>query len=241
MADLNVESQNKVILASMNFTSISEQTFTTLLNKCTVHEQSSILKYKHRIDQLRSLLAIIQIKYCFKNYFNLEKDINIIKNPYGKPKVVGWSGDISISHTGDWIFTGICTTGRIGVDIECLNPFPLLKGTEELFLSEKELSFFQANQNSEESKDYLLTMWTLKEAYLKEIGIGLTMINPTSLSFNCPPKKSHFTYQGAKGISELNTYNVDGVAKASVSTSSIKRPSIQFYKHYQNHMLAEML
>ena len=103
----------------------------------------------------------------------------IQKDNYGNPKVVGWAGDISISHSADWIFTGISNTGRIGVDIECLNPFPLIKGSEVLFLSEKELILFQKIQNLEESRNYLLSLWTLKEAYLKEVGTGLTQVNPT--------------------------------------------------------------
>ncbi|MBK3495751.1 hypothetical protein JFL43_12975 [Viridibacillus sp. YIM B01967] len=90
MAVLKVDQPNKVVLAVMNFTSISERTFTMLLDTCTVYEQQSILKYKQRIDQLRSLLAITQIKNCFKNYFNREKEITIKKDAYGKPKAVGW-------------------------------------------------------------------------------------------------------------------------------------------------------
>ena len=229
-----------VVLAVMKFTAISDRIFFTLLNNCTADEQKSILKYKQRTDQLRSLLAIIQIKYCFKNYIDFEKEITIKKDTHGNPKAVGWVGDISISHSADWIFTGISTTGRIGIDIECLKPFPFLKGSEILFLSKTELSFFQTIQNLEESRNYLLSMWTLKEAYLKEVGIGLTQINPTSLSFDFTPKnkENSFTYNG---VSLLNTYDIDGVAKAAVSTSSISCPSINFYKHDQQNMLTDML
>lgn len=237
MADLNLKGQNEIVLALLNFTSISEQTFRTLLSMCTLNEQSSVLKYKHHIDQLRSLLAIIQIKFCFKNYIHWESDITIIKDSNGKPRVTGWKGDISISHSAEWIFTGICTKGTIGVDIESLNPFPFINGSEQLFLSEKELCYLKNNLSLKEYKHYLLTMWTLKEAYLKEQGKGLSMVNPTSLSFNYTPKKSCFIYHGEKDSSTLATYDLDGVAIASISTSSIDRSSIQFYKHDQRHML----
>lgn len=237
MADLDLEEQNEIVLALLNITSISEQTFRTLLSMCTMNEQSSILKYKHRIDQLRSLLAIIQIKFCFKNYIQWDNDITIIKDSNGKPRVTCWEGDISISHSAEWIFTGICTKGTIGVDIENLNPFPFIKGSEQLFLSEKELCYLKNNLSFEESKHYLLTMWTLKEAYMKEQGKGLSMVNPTSLSFNYTSKKNCFFYHGEKDSSTLTTYDLDGVAIASISTSSVDRSSIQFYKHDQRKML----
>lgn len=231
---------NMVVLAVMKFTAISDRIFFSLLDGCTVDEQKSILKYKLRSDQIRSLLAIIQIKYCFKKYINSEQEIMIKKDIYGNPNVVGWVGDISISHSADWIFTGISSFGRIGIDIECQNPFPFLKGSEVLFLSKTDLSVYQTIQNLEESRNYLLSMWTLKEAYLKEVGIGLNQINPTSLSFDYMPKNTgdNFTYNG---VSLLHTYDIDGVAKAAVSTSLTHCPSIYFYKHEQQSMLTEML
>ncbi|KAB2332153.1 4'-phosphopantetheinyl transferase superfamily protein [Cytobacillus depressus] len=233
----------KAVIALMNFTPVSEQTFNELLDKCSVDERESILKYKQPLDQLRSLLAVIQIKYCWKKYFNVERELSIKKDKYGKPKVDQWIGDISISHSAEWIFTGISSEGKIGVDIESLNPFPFLEGTEELFLSEKELSFFRTIRNVEESKRYLLTLWTLKEAYLKEVGIGLTQLNLTSLSFNYngKSKSKYFTYDGANGISILRTFDIDRATQASVSTSSIISPFIHYYRHDQKRVISAFI
>lgn len=234
--------QNMVVLALTRYIPIAEQSFSAFLDQCTIDERKSVFAYKHREDQLRSLLAITQLKYCFKT--NFEKNITIIKNRYGKPKAVNWVGGISISHSKEWILTGISTHGNIGVDIEDLHPFPLIKGSEIIFLSENELSSFRSIQNRHAALDYLLTIWTLKEAYLKELGSGFIKTNPTSLSFNDRFKNNEecFTYNGLTGVSTLYTYRMDNRnARVSVSISGKVVPRIQFYQINHQSFLDELL
>lgn len=111
-------------------------------------------------------------------------------NPFGKPDIISprLNTCFNISHSEDVSVVTVSDCGAIGVDIEKLAP----QGLEELplhVLSEaekKRLELLDGPLKYETFLDY----WTLKEAYAKAVGKGVSLefeklevsLNPLSLS-----------------------------------------------------------
>ncbi len=90
----------------------------------------------------------------------------IIKDKHGKPYLEGNPLYFSVSHTGIYFIVAICKGAPIGVDIEEIRPINDIESIKKAVLSAKE-------QKSCESLKDFYRYWTLKEAYLKALGIGI--------------------------------------------------------------------
>lgn len=88
----------------------------------------------------------------------------------GRPRLAGWAGDFSISHTAGLTVCALRPEGRVGVDVERLGPVKI----EELRLGfgPDEWADIQAAPDSGLA---LLRIWTAKEAALKADGRGLAV------------------------------------------------------------------
>jgi len=107
-------------------------------------------KYKKDINSLEISNTLLE-KYYGKEYF-------CIKNNKGKP-IVNQRYSIGIAHPNNIIIIGISELD-IGIDIEISRKLSNL--TIELFMSK------------EDYKDInYISLWNIKEAFLKKIGIGL--------------------------------------------------------------------
>jgi hypothetical protein len=107
-----------------------------------------------------SRYAIIQ-EYALTN-----KEIQIRRHAYGKPYIKDYSQiHYNISHSGEWVVVAIGKS-PIGIDVENRREDWDLIGERVFSESEKYWS-----QNSYKRKAIL---WTIKEAYVKYLGIGLS-------------------------------------------------------------------
>lgn len=76
--------------------------------------------------------------------------------------------DFNLSHTGPWIALAICQQGRVGLDLETIDPtFPALEIAREFFLSD-ECRWLSAGPI-----DRFFYLWTAKEALMKATGSGM--------------------------------------------------------------------
>lgn len=103
-----------------------------------------------------------------------DKDIIFARNSYGKP-FFNCKYKFSITHTGTLVFIAI-SDADIGIDAEIIRELnPKIK--DKIVCDDETV-----NSNMD-----LLTLWTIKEAYYKYIGTGVT--NPKSISINEIKKK----------------------------------------------------
>lgn len=116
-------------------------------------------------DKLRCIGAGLMLKYIFDKY-HVEYS-RLIKNQYGKLYIDNF--DIlkfNISHSGDYV---VCTYGssESGVDIEKnINGMDIAKR----FFTKQEYQIISTGKSN-----MFTRIWTLKEAYVKERGMGLTI------------------------------------------------------------------
>lgn len=85
-------------------------------------------------------------------------------NSYGKPYIVGWNKDFSISHTRDISVVAVASEA-IGIDIEDI-------GRDIDLEKFKRTKFLNFDEGAYNNKEEFLMRFTALEAYLKYIGKG---------------------------------------------------------------------
>ena len=118
---------------------------------------------------VRSLLSryaqVLPEQWCFAT------------NPYGRPEIVAPALDtplyFNLSHTVAHVVVAIARVARIGIDIESRVPDGFETLAEDFF-SEREISWLREASGQQATRDRFLTLWTLKEAYIKALGTGLS-------------------------------------------------------------------
>ena len=106
--------------------------------------------------------------------------IKVATESSGAP-IIRWPGghtpSVSISHTRHYAASAVAVAGQVGVDIERVEPRPL--DQVRFFVSPEELPLLDSFLGGGETA--LTGLWTLKEAALKAIRVGLR-IPPTAVT-----------------------------------------------------------
>lgn len=163
---------------------LDNNTFHHLLSLVKAEKAAQILRYKFKPDAIRSLYGELLLISGLKADFQIDySKINICKNKYGKPFIENQE-DIyyNLSHSGEWVVCAL-HTNEIGVDVEQVKTIDFDFATH--FFTKSESDFlFQSNYTDQTSAFY--DLWTLKEAYIKYKGKGLS-IPLDSFSFTFDP------------------------------------------------------
>ncbi|MBM7604833.1 4'-phosphopantetheinyl transferase [Metabacillus crassostreae] len=149
----------------------SEMIFVELYRHASFYEKKYLEKYQFFKQKYDSLLGISLLKMMQIN--ELGSSYALSHTDSGKPYFVGYSGEISISHSDGTVAVGL-STGKFGIDIES----KLVNIDGSLFLSEHEQVFIQQQTD----KNLLTKLWVLKESYVKALGCGF-LLSPTMISF----------------------------------------------------------
>ena len=146
---------------------LEDRMFFSLLELIEEEDRKQILRYQFWQDRQRSLLGHLLSRYAIiQEYALTNKEIQIRRHAYGKPYIKDYSQiHYNISHSGEWVVVAIGKS-PIGIDVENRREDWDLIGERVFSESEKYWS-----QNSYKRKAIL---WTIKEAYVKYLGIGLS-------------------------------------------------------------------
>lgn len=139
-------------------------------------------------DKIQSILAEALLRYILHIRCNIKQSEIVFKyNTYGKPYLSEIKNvHFNLSHSGEWVVCGICDN-PIGIDIEKINE----RDSTSLWscLSSEEYRYI-LGQPKENQKDSFYKIWTLKESYIKYMGIGLSI---SIGSFSCRIGKKDIT------------------------------------------------
>jgi 4'-phosphopantetheinyl transferase len=105
-------------------------------------------------------------------------DWRFTANKYGKPSIDSVDHHLaalsfSITHTTGWVACGVTLGGALGVDIERTDRSLAVMEIARRCFSEKEAAWLR-QFTYEMRRVRFVELWTLKEAYLKATGIGLS-------------------------------------------------------------------
>lgn len=155
-------------------------------------EKQRIAKFVFKKDFKASLIGRLMIRKFLTFATNLPYDeINIIRDDRGKP-IFSTSGsvnlDFNVSHHGNYtVLSGEIGGNKLGVDVmqigysggKSLNEFFRIMNRQ---FSVSEWSIIRNSANEHDQISTFCRNWSLKESYVKAIGVGIT-INLQDISF----------------------------------------------------------
>jgi len=147
-------------------------------------EVSRIGKFYFRRDAHSSLIGRLLLRKCVQDSLGARNDeIRFERDGYNKPILVRpLSNNLSlnVSHQGDFVVLAADTEARIGVDVMKLE-YSGGKDVNEFFrLMTQQFSgnewtnIRKAKEEGEQVKAFM-RHWTLKESYVKAVGLGLNL------------------------------------------------------------------
>lgn len=152
---------------------LSSRQKTALESFLSPREKETTSRFKREQDIEESLLSKY-FKRKITSYLlgKSEKQIDFQENEYGRPFVSTPNTDIelNVSHSGDWLVVATGSGGGIGIDVERVADVDL-DVCYNCFI-DTELDYIWKSDSGKLERFFQL--WTLKEAYLKYLGTGLS-------------------------------------------------------------------
>ncbi|NEW81816.1 MAG: 4'-phosphopantetheinyl transferase superfamily protein [Mariniphaga sp.] len=163
---LNKNEDAMVIIYGTDF-HINSPTFPEILTHEELIYSEKFKNGGHKISWLscRATLRLILGNYLNKN----PTEVELKKGRFGKLYLPATDLFFNVSHSNNAFLLGFSVGGRIGVDIELLDGSEDLSSMVSYAFSEVEAKSCNYGQKCERFTE----IWTLKEAFLKAIGIGL--------------------------------------------------------------------
>jgi len=140
----------------------------------SVDETARLGKYRSRDAAERYVVTRSLVRIVLSERLGLPaREIQVSRTDTGKP-VVTESVHFNVSHSGDLILLALSGERPIGVDIERRRQIPRVHALTERWLTAVErgdLARLRAAGASD--SDAFLRIWSLKEARLKALGVGI--------------------------------------------------------------------
>lgn len=95
------------------------------------------------------------------------------RNEKGKPYITHHPLKFNLSHSGHWAVLALAPDIELGVDIEQIRDSRDLMGIAEHYYHPDELAQLQQKPDAEKVS-FFYQLWTLKEALLKAMGVGIS-------------------------------------------------------------------
>ncbi|GEM_PF-1317757 len=172
--------------------------------------RKKIQSFYHKEDCIRSLLGYMMLKKVSPQFDQYANSLSFTK--YGKPFIQNQDlFHFNISHSKRWVVLAV-SKDEIGVDIEYIKPvcFDTMKGA----LTEEEYTKLQSLPKYEAEK-YFYKIWTVKESFLKMIGIGLSL-SPNRLQTNVYVEEPTILLDGKQQNVTIQTFQIESNYQISV-------------------------
>lgn len=139
---------------------------------------------QHRYLVTRALVRVVLSKYCDI----APRDWVFSKGTHGKPVIGNDHASatglfFNISHTNGMVIVGVAREPSLGVDVENLDRRKPSLGIAESFFASAEVEALRELSDLEQQQRFY-EYWTLKESYIKAVGLGLSIpLDEFSFSF----------------------------------------------------------
>ncbi len=144
----------------------------------TGEEQTAVNRFRFPHLQLQALVARALQRWVLSKYAPVAPgEWRFGKAAHGKPFVQApqvKAPAFNLSHSGGMIVCAVANARRIGVDVEDVNRDSASKGLAERYFAPAEADDVK-RLSGDAMRNRFFRYWTLKEAYIKADGRGLTM------------------------------------------------------------------
>ncbi|MBB1272400.1 4'-phosphopantetheinyl transferase superfamily protein [Psychromonas sp. SR45-3] len=208
-SNLRTLKTDHIDLWSIDPTQLSEQSITFLTSLLTTEEYEKLLKYKHKVAQHTALITRSLCRLVLSHYTNSSPiALQFVRNSQGKPALINNNNDIrfNLSHNNQLIIMAVCIGDEVGCDIE--NPLrkvniPTI--TKRYFAAQEHQQL--SKLTGMEQQQQFFRCWTLKEAFVKATGVGISLgLDTFYFSFTgiAPSDKSEASEYVANDIQQLS-------------------------------------
>lgn len=142
-------------------------------------ERARAARFHHLSDRWEFVLGRVMARHLLSNRCGTAPaDFRFIENDHGRPEIAYPSLDrplrFNLSHSGGLVACVIGEGGQIGVDVERLDRPPVDPRVIRRYCSDDEQTALASMPDTLRHERFL-ELWTLKEAYVKARGTGLTL------------------------------------------------------------------
>lgn len=157
-----------VILQDLVFT---KEEYNTCLNYISRERRDLLSKFHRSMDQYRGLASSLLTRCIINESTGIDnRDIIIEKSDYGKPYCnAAMDIKFNLSHSGNCV-VGVFDKNQVGIDVEVIGD----KDNDDIvkrFFSKHEQDYYTT---CEDKSRKFYKLWTIKEAYIKYLGLGMS-------------------------------------------------------------------
>lgn len=167
-------------------------------------------RHRHQFLVARALLRTTLARYCPDVQ---PADWRFQANDYGRPYIAGAGAgllDFNLSHTDGRIVLAVCRSPSPGVDIERTNPPDGFLDIADRFFAANEVSALNMLPAAEQESRFF-ALWTMKEAYIKARGMGLSIpLQDFAITFGPAGPSIHFGDGGADDPRRWQLFMLEG-------------------------------
>lgn len=155
----------------LDITDMQPEVYEKLYLLCTKERQDKINRYAREEDRRRGIAAHVLMKYGWLESGRKAERLRISCNAYGKPYIQNdETFYFNLSHAGNWVAMAY-SDSPVGIDVEQLRKNR--GGIAKQFFGEREKKYIRDADSQEEADRRFIQIWTIKESYLKYLGVGL--------------------------------------------------------------------
>ncbi len=113
------------------------------------------------------------LSYHTKTYLH---DVEFFIGKYGKPYLKNNQQNIgfNMSHSKDMLCIVVTKDAEVGVDVEFKDSSINVEELQNLVFSKQETEYINLLESHAQKREFFYNLWTLKEAMVKSIGLGLS-------------------------------------------------------------------
>lgn len=173
-----------------------------------LEERGKSARYRRPVDQFRFAAAREFLRRTLSSYLRIPPaDVVFRPGLHGKPELGPPQSEsgltFNLSHSEDLVVCAVTRTNPIGVDVERVRPIPELTAMTSRFFAPEERSHLDSLPEDDRLTAFF-RIWTLKEAYLKAVGVGLSQDPSTvSVPLRDPEQESMSVRRGPWTFREL--------------------------------------
>ncbi|MCL2425611.1 MAG: 4'-phosphopantetheinyl transferase superfamily protein [Oscillospiraceae bacterium] len=163
--------KNHIYVAKID-SSLSDDIFNGLLQVISDENREKCQRFMFKKDALRTLYGELMFRHVLCQQYSFANDeIEILKGDEGKPYIKDSPVHFNVSHAGDFVVCAF-SEHEVGVDIEQVKDIDL-DLAKHYFCKREYEDLFAQNINNR--LDYFYSLWTLKESYMKWLGLGMSI------------------------------------------------------------------
>lgn len=130
-------------------------------------------------DRHHFLAAHVLVRMALSHYVDLPLDHwRFTSNEFGRPEIVGTTDTLplrfNLSHTRGLVVCVVTHDMDCGIDAEHIRPLPSYLAIARRMFTEREYDYMTGVAQDQQYETFF-KIWTLKEAYIKARGMGLSL------------------------------------------------------------------